>query len=102
MGLRLLTFDGCPNAAAARAVLRAVASTYPGLTIEEVTVEDPDHAERLGFRGSPSFVLDGSDLFADAELPVAYACRNYNTPDGRTGCPTAEHVVSAIARVRND
>lgn len=102
MNLRLLVFDGCPHAAAARSVAHAAASTYPGLTVEEVTVKGPAHAAELGFRGSPSFELDGADLFADPEAPVAFVCRSYASRHGAAGCPTAEQVIAAIARVLDD
>ena len=84
----LLYVDGCPNWTVANERLEQVALELPDVRITRRRVATPEDAERLGFRGSPSIVVDGRDLFADADAPVGFSCRVYDTPEGRAGSPT--------------
>ncbi len=59
-------------------------------------VETPQDAERLGFRGSPTILVDGRDPFADRDAPVGLSCRVYQTDAGLAGSPTAEQIVTAL------
>ncbi len=59
-------------------------------------VESPEQAEAIGFRGSPSILVNGADLFPDPAAPVGLACRIYATPDGLAGSPTSDQLRSAL------
>lgn len=59
-------------------------------------VPTPEDAERLGFRGSPTILIDGEDPFADEAAPVGLACRVFATPDGLRGAPTVEQLVGVL------
>jgi hypothetical protein len=43
-------------------VRRVLDALAPDARIETVTVATPDDAERLGFRGSPTVLVEGADI----------------------------------------
>lgn len=91
-------FDGCPNWELAQARLRdALVAVGLAENVELVEVTGPEQAERLGFRGSPTVLVDGHDLLGQPDAPVGLACRVYATPDGLQGAPTTEQLVEALA-----
>lgn len=96
MDVTLLYFAACPHWRAADAHLRALAHEIPGLTITRTAVETPEDAERVGFRGSPSVLIDGVDPFAQGGEPVGLSCRIYLTPDGPAGSPTRDQLREAL------
>lgn len=97
MDVTLLYFDDCPNWKVADGHLQLLASEFPGIEITRLEVTTPEDAERLRFRGSPSIVIDGVDVFSDAEAPVGLSCRVYQTPDGPSGSPTLAQLREAIS-----
>lgn len=58
--------------------------------IQRVLVETLEHAERLGFLGSPTILVGGRDPFATGHQRPVLACRLSWTPEGRAGSPTVE------------
>ena len=88
MEITLQYFDGCPNWTTVERRLTELISGRPGLTLRRELVATAEHAERIGFRGSPSILVDGIDPFADPNAPVGLACRIYATPAGPAGAPT--------------
>ncbi|MFO7960074.1 MAG: hypothetical protein R6U94_03900 [Nitriliruptoraceae bacterium] len=88
-------FDGCPNWKLADQRLRALQDELD-LAIAYQRVETPAEAERVGFRGSPTLLIDGADPFADDDEPVGLTCRVYDTPDGREGAPTSDQLRQAL------
>jgi hypothetical protein len=89
-------FDGCPNWEVADRRLRRLADEF-GVTLRYEKVESPEEAERLGFAGSPTVLLDGVDPFATGDAPTGLACRVYATPDGPQGSPTVQQFREAVA-----
>jgi len=59
-------------------------------------VRTTEEAERVGFHGSPSILLNGVDAFADWDAGIGLACRVYVTPGGPAGAPTLEQLHAAI------
>ena len=54
-------------------------------------------AERTGFTGSPTILVDGSDVAGAEGDPVALACRVYHRRDGRiSALPDPEDVRDAL------
>ncbi len=96
MEVVLQYFDDCPNWKEAAAHLDTLAAEMPGLAVSRQRVETVEEAERLNFRGSPSFLVDGIDPFAPDDAPVGLACRVYPTPNGPAGSPTLEQLRTAI------
>ncbi len=77
MDVELLTIPGCPYAGPALALFRAaldVEGVKDPVTVRELGTEA--EAAALSFHGSPTFSIDGTDLFPSSATP-AIACRVY-------------------------
>lgn len=97
MNVELLYFEGCPNWRATEDRLAALQSTL-GFSLRRHLVETLEEAHRVGFRGSPTILVDGIDPFASGDEPVGLACRIYETPAGPAGAPTDEQLREAVSR----
>jgi hypothetical protein len=98
--VRLVYFDGCPNWPTARERLRGVLNQlgWADLPITGVRVETEDEAVASGFAGSPTILIDGTDLFPrSGAWSGGLACRLYLTPAGLAGAPTADAVMTALS-----
>jgi len=84
-----------PGAGQRRQRLRALEDALD-LDIAHHHVETSAEAERVGFRGSPTLLIDGIDPFASDDEPTGLACRVYDTPDGPQGAPTMEQLRRAL------
>ncbi len=91
MLIELLYFDGCPSWEKSLENLKA-ALAAEGLQagIRLVRVEDDDQAAQMKFLGSPSFRVDGVDLWPEERQRYNLNCRVFGTPGGITGVPTVE------------
>jgi hypothetical protein len=96
MDITLQYFEGCPNWKIAAERLAVIAVEHPGTVVTRRLVENREDAEAIGFRGSPSMLVDGTDLFPDPSAPVGLACRTYMTPTGLAGAPTLQQLRDAI------
>ncbi len=92
MHIELLYFDGCPSRRIAAGHLRTLSDEFDDLTFSHTIVDTPELADRYGFRGSPSVLIDGVDPFADETDPVGLSCRLYQTPIGPAGSPTIDQL----------
>ncbi|BCW71389.1 hypothetical protein [Arthrobacter sp. NicSoilB8] len=97
MHIELQTIPGCPHSESARELF-ARALELEGidpalLAVTEITT-DAD-AAAASFHGSPSFVMDGTDLFPSNAAP-ALTCRVYPTGQGFTGQPDLAALRTAI------
>lgn len=63
MRITLQYFAACPNGRALTPVLERLADEF-GASLEHRAVETPEEAARIGFRGSPTVLIDGEDPFA--------------------------------------
>jgi len=99
MRVQLITFPGCPNAAAARAVLeRVLAATGADDRIEEVDSTAPETAEHLREWGSPTILLDGADVGGEP-APTGRSCRLYRDNVGKVhGAPPESLLLAAMQR----
>ena len=97
----LLFFDDCPNWRVADDHLRTLAREFADVVVAHQRVETPDEAERVGFRGSPTILIDGVDPFANESDPVGgLSCRVFVTPDGPAGSPSLEQLRQALSDAR--
>jgi hypothetical protein len=97
----LLYFDDCPHWRDAEARLRqALADVDIEAEVTYELVRTPEEAERAGFRGSPTILVNGRDPFASPGDPVGLACRVYRTPAGVEPAPTVEQLRAALADAR--
>jgi len=96
--LELQYFDDCPSWKVAETRLRQALASI-GVTGVDVTyrrVTSTEEAERIGFRGSPTILVDGLDPFADESAPVGLSCRIYQTESGPEGAPSVAQVARAL------
>jgi hypothetical protein len=91
----LLYFDDCPNWQTADARLTQLADELD-LTVTRRQVTTPEQAWEVGFRGSPTILFDGRDVFAEGHEPVGLSCRVYQTPDGPAGAPTLDQLRAVL------
>lgn len=96
MEITLLYFDDCPNWTEADSHLTLLQSEFSEVAIKRHLVETPEEAARLGFRGSPSILIDGADPFGDPDAPVGLSCRIYQTPGGPAGSPTLDQLRAVL------
>ncbi|MEM7338112.1 MAG: thioredoxin family protein [Actinomycetota bacterium] len=97
MKVTLLYFDHCPNWVETDQHLTRLQAEIPNLETVRQRVETPEDAERLGFRGSPSILINGVDPFANTDAPVGLSCRIHTTPSGPAGSPTFNQLRDALA-----
>ena len=89
MSIELLYFDGCPSWQMGLAKLKdALAAKAMTDEVALVKVGNDAEAERLGFLGSPSFRVNGRELWPEPRAQYALGCRVYQTPEGLRGTPS--------------
>lgn len=100
MKITLQYFDGCPNWQAADARLRKIlqATGRTDVAIQYELIDSPEMADRVGFRGSPTFLVDGRDPLATGEEPIGMTCRVYRTEEGYRGAPTDAQLRSLVSK----
>ena len=96
MDITLLYFEECPNWKVVDERLGVLARELGDITVTRHRVETTEEADRTGFRGSPSIVVDGVDVFAGPGSAVGLSCRMYRTPDGYDGAPTLEQLRAVL------
>jgi hypothetical protein len=98
MTITLQYFDGCPNwkLMEQRLAQALLESQVAEADVVRERVESPEEAVRLGFRGSPTVLIDGKDPFASERDAVGLACRVYRTANGQDGLPSVEELRAAL------
>jgi protein-disulfide isomerase len=68
------------------------------IELKNIIVADNAKAERIGFRGSPTLLINGQDLL-DMPKPEnpSLSCRNYPN-----GIPTAEDIMDKILEIATE
>ena len=95
--ITFLFFDSCPHWREANTNLAlALAEVERSVSIEYRTVDTFEDAEALGFRGSPSILVNEIDPFAHPDDPIGLSCRVYRTPEGPAGTPTVPQLVGVL------
>ncbi len=99
MHVTLQYFDGCPNWHVTQEHLKQAltACGHGDALVEYQRVETAEEAERLGFTGSPTVLVDGHDPFAVAGARAGLACRVYATPDGIAGSPSVDQLIEVLS-----
>ena len=71
-------FEGCPHAPPAIDLVKRYVQEHPEIEMILTNVQDNAHATEIGFRGSPTILINGDDLFGQPipENPHL-ACRFY-------------------------
>ena len=93
MDTELLYFDSCPNWQVVECHLKSLAAERGDVSVRRHLVDTVEEAERVGFRGSPTILVNGVDPFAgESDVVGALSCRVYQTPAGLAGSPTIEQL----------
>lgn len=96
--IELLVVPDCPNAPAAKKLLRAALDAAgladPGVRV--TVIRSQREAEERGFVGSPTVLINGLDPFGEPGRPPAMACRIYPGEDGPTGLPPTGELARAL------
>ena len=91
MIIDLLYFAGCPSWQQALANLETVIQEEKlDVTVNQIEVSSDKEAIRYRFLGSPSFQVDGVDLWPANQDDFSMNCRVYKTSQGLLGWPTIE------------
>jgi hypothetical protein len=110
LSVELLWWEGCPSTESARALVRAGLDEIgcSDVDIQTVEIETDEQARQLGFKGSPTILIDKVDLTqlldaapeaTDSEAQSALTCRLYRRRDGRISpTPDAADVREALTR----
>lgn len=92
----------CPSHEEGRRLLgEAAVAADVAIDVRPHEVRTDAEAERLGFFGSPAFIVAGADIAAPPEgVPArAEACRAYRRPDGQFGpLPALDDLAAALRR----
>lgn len=98
MKITIQYFEGCPHWKLAdervRRVLRA--GYRDDVEVKYELIESPEQAERVGFHGSPTVLVDGRDPFATGDEPVGMSCRVFRTEHGPEGSPSELQLRGAL------
>jgi hypothetical protein len=103
--VELRYLEGCPNLTVARQRL-ALALGAVGHSNTDVRlrrVRTAQEAEEFGFVGSPTVLVDGVDLFENADLPAGMSCRLYRAGETMSGAPSVEELTDLLTtRLRGE
>ncbi len=91
MKVELLYIDECPSWETGLQNLKSAMQQESIVAdIDLVKIRDDVEATRFKFLGSPSFLVNGDDLWHETRETFALSCRVYATPNGIKGFPTVE------------
>ena len=97
MNITLQYFDSCPNWQITDRRIKEIIDAHSlDVELDYQLVESPEAAERYGFHGSPSILIDGQDPFTTEATRVGYACRIYFTESGPADTPSVEQIAKAL------
>ena len=100
MNVTILHTEDCPNLELLLAELRSVIDDRDDVTVTTTLVRSDADAMRLGFHGSPTILIDGTDPFPGPTEPVGLSCRRYPScadAAGRApGYPTRERLAEVL------
>ena len=99
MRITIQYFEGCPHWKIAdervQGVLRRLGRE--DVTLEHQLIDSPQTAERVGFHGSPTILIDGRDPFATGREQIGMACRLYRTESGAQSAPTEAELLRLLS-----
>ena len=90
--LEIQYFMGCPHSEEALFLIRDYNDAYPGTKIKITKIHDDNDAKKAGFRGSPTILINGEDLYDEPEPDdPRMACRLY--PNGLPTMQEFENII---------
>lgn len=98
MHIQLYYFDNCPSWKVGLENLKqAMQLENISTAVELVQVTTNEEAQAARFLGSPSFVVNGKDLWPEERESYYLGCRVYQTDQGLKGAPS---VISLQEKLR--
>ncbi|MEU3218784.1 hypothetical protein [Streptomyces sp. NPDC006971] len=99
MRIEVVVVKDCPNEQLTIGRLRQALEASGLYEADVVTrvATDQAEAERIGFTGSPTTLINGEDPFAEAGRAQGMTCRLYRTPEGLGGTPSINELHQALA-----
>jgi hypothetical protein len=102
MKIDMLYFEGCPSWKNGLVNLQtALVQEDMQADINLILIKGDAEAMRLHFLGSPSFHVNGVDLWPEERDAYNLSCRIYSTPKGLKGEPTVEMLREKLATFKN-
>lgn len=99
--VELLYFDGCPSWHTGLENLKAaLLAEKIDAEIRLIRIDDQEAAIREKFLGSPSFRVNGQDLWHEDRTTYDLSCRIYSTEEGLRGHPTVEMLREKFAKFK--
>lgn len=97
MQVTLLHLENCPHHGTTRTrLIEALAACgLPDAPLHEKQVTEVEAAAQPDFAGSPTILVDGTDLFPHVTVGGS-ACRLYRTPAGLQGTPALQDLIHAL------
>ncbi len=101
--VEVLTFEGCPHAEPALALVhRVLAETGADATVRRIDIADEQAAAAQRFLGSPTIRVDGHDIEPGAgersPASASLSCRLYRTDRGLRAEPDERWLRDALRR----
>lgn len=98
MRVTIQYFEGCPHWRLADERVRKVLGPGPqdDVEVEYQLIDSPEQAQRVGFHGSPTILVDGHDPFATGEEPIGLTCRVFRTERGPEGSPSEDQLRAVL------
>jgi hypothetical protein len=99
MDVELLVVPDCPNEVSAYDLaLAALAELDIVASVSTTVIESNEQAQARGFTGSPTFLINGHDPFAEPGATAGVACRVYRTRAGLAGVPALAELREELRR----
>jgi hypothetical protein len=98
--VELLVVADCPNEAGAVTLVQSALRDIglPDIEVLVNVIRTQYEAERRGFLGSPTIMINGDDPFAEAGQTPALACRIYIHANGPSALPDLRLLRQALKR----
>ncbi len=98
MRVELLHIDECPNSAEARERVEAALADlgHGNVAVHMRLLQSAADTLGTGFAGSPTFTVEGADIFPGGAPATGLACWIYQTPTGHAGLPTVDQLTEAL------
>lgn len=104
MRAELLVVPDCAHQAGAASLLRTVLDEagLGDVSVHTTVIDTLRAAQERGFVGSPTFLINGIDVFGVPGRPPALACRLYPGSDRLTGLPDPADLHRAVAEASGE
>lgn len=99
--IEMLYFEDCPNWVYGLENLNSALKDegMHDVDIQLVLINNEEDATKEKFLGSPSFHINGQDLWPEERTTYQVACRVYHTEEGLKGSPTVKMLRERIREI---